>query len=83
MKVWQYFLLVLTLSVVSCSLYQKTTVVAPLEIPGATHVKMRMCAPCHRDSVESFAGSSHARITPKGIEKEGLGCSMSMSQTSS
>ena len=76
MKVWQFFLLILMLGGVSCSIYQKTTVAPPLDIPGAKHVKMRMCAPCHRESVDSFAGSSHARIYAKGMEKEGLGCSI-------
>lgn len=73
-KLWPFFLLILALGITSCAIYQKTSVVPPLEIPGAKHVKMRMCAPCHRERVDSFEGSSHARISAKGMEKEGLGC---------
>ena len=74
MRFWQFFLLILALGITSCAIYQKTSVVPPLEIPGAEHVNMRMCAPCHRERVESFEGTSHARISKKGMEKEGLGC---------
>ena len=74
MRVWPYFVLILTLGIFSCAIYQKTSVTPPLDIPGAEYVEMRMCAPCHRERVELFEGSTHARISAKGMEKEGLGC---------
>jgi len=76
MKASLYTVLILALGITSCAIYQKTSVVPPLEIPGAKHVKMRMCAPCHRERVESFESTTHARIAVKGMEKEGLGCGM-------
>ncbi len=75
-KSWLFFLLILTLGITSCAIYRKTLVVAPLEIPGAKHVNMRFCAPCHKERVESFEGSTHARLSAKGMEKAGLGCSI-------
>lgn len=61
---------------ISCGVYQKTSVVQPMEIQGAKYVKMRMCAPCHRESVEAFEKSTHARISTSSMEKEGIGCGM-------
>lgn len=74
MKAWPCFVLILISGIVSCTVYQKASVVPPLEIPGAKYVQTRMCAPCHRESAESFESSTHARISAKGMEKEGLGC---------
>ena len=74
MRVWPYFALILTLGTISCAVYQKTSVVPSLDIPGAKYVETRLCAPCHRERVEFFEGTTHARISAKGMEKEGLGC---------
>lgn len=60
--------------IISCGIYRKASVVPPIEIPGAKYVKMRMCKACHRDRVDSFEGTTHARISVKGMEKEGMGC---------
>ncbi len=73
-NILQFFVIILSLGIVSCAVYQKASVVAPLEIPGAEYVNMRTCSPCHREQTESFDGTSHARISAKGMEKEGLGC---------
>ena len=75
-NLWQFSLMIFILGVTSCAIYQKTSVVPPLEIPGANHVKMMMCAPCHEDHFKSFESTSHARISMKGLEKEGMGCGM-------
>lgn len=46
---------------ISCST-TSTTVVAPLEIPGAHFVGNQACADCHKDIVRKFPASPHARI---------------------
>ena len=38
------------------------TVVAPLEIPGAHYVGNHACADCHKEIVQKFPASPHARI---------------------
>ena len=38
------------------------TVVAPLEIPGAHYVGNQACADCHKEIVQKFPASPHARI---------------------
>jgi len=47
---------------ISCS--TTTTVVAPLEIPGAHFVGNRACADCHAGIVRKFPASPHARLQP-------------------
>jgi predicted CXXCH cytochrome family protein len=46
---------------ISCST-TSTTVIAPLEIPGAHFVGNRACADCHADIVQKFPMSPHARL---------------------
>ena len=38
------------------------TIVAPLEIPGAYYVGNQACADCHKEIVQKFPASPHARI---------------------
>jgi predicted CXXCH cytochrome family protein len=38
------------------------TLTTPLEIPGAHYVGNQACADCHKDIVQKFPGSPHARI---------------------
>ncbi len=73
-ELWQIFVLILTLGAVSCGIYQKTSVVPPLTIPGAEYTKISQCKPCHKEQSEFFENTTHARISAKDMEKEGLGC---------
>ncbi|MEO6035713.1 MAG: cytochrome c3 family protein [Verrucomicrobiota bacterium] len=45
----------------SCST-PRATVLAPLEIPGATFVGNRACADCHAPILQKFPASIHARV---------------------
>ena len=82
MRVWPYFVLILILGVLSCSLYETTSVVPPLTIPGAEYTSIRQCEPCHKEQSEFFENTTHARISIKGMEKEGMGCGICHGQGS-
>src|SRR5262245_58764110 len=46
----------------ACSSFRGGTIVAPLEIPGATWAGNRACYECHTNYVRSFAASPHGRM---------------------
>ncbi|MGH7976631.1 MAG: cytochrome c3 family protein, partial [Limisphaerales bacterium] len=59
---------------ISCST-TSTTVVAPLEIPGAHYVGNKVCADCHAKIVREFPASPHARLVWKNVNAPGgIGC---------
>ena len=59
---------------VSCA-HLETTVVAPLDIPGAVYVGNQRCVDCHTNYVRRFPSSAHGRLQVEGARLEGLtGC---------
>ncbi len=74
MKVVVSLLLIMSVGIASCGVYQKASVVPPLVIPGAEYVEVRRCEPCHRKEAEFFENTTHARIDIKDLEKGGMAC---------
>ena len=59
---------------ISCSTVERT-VVAPLEIPGATFTGNASCADCHAKYTRTFAAGPHARLHVESAQMAGAsGC---------